>query len=182
VLAEDETDLLLFPPLRACWARRGQPARVWLSGFNARRVIFGAMNLWTGHRLFLSRERQRAGDFQAFLQLVHQHYWGWYVALLVDEDPSHTALGSERLARRYNIELVWLPKRCPKLNPMDTLWGQAKDEICANKQYATIDQQVERFLGYLRALSNSEALLTSGVLSEHFWLKNVLCKTFSRLA
>src|SRR5207302_3138620 len=45
VLAQDETDLLLFPPLRAGWSKRGEPARVWLSGRNARRVIFGALNL-----------------------------------------------------------------------------------------------------------------------------------------
>lgn len=48
LLAEDETDLLLFPPLRAGWAKAGEPAQVWLSGWNARRVIFGAMDLRTG--------------------------------------------------------------------------------------------------------------------------------------
>src|SRR5207253_1206551 len=67
VLAEDETDLLLFPPLRAAWSLRGQPLRVVLCGRNARRVVFGAMNLRTGRRLFLPRQRQRAADFQAFL-------------------------------------------------------------------------------------------------------------------
>src|SRR5438309_8854394 len=82
LLAEDETDLLLFPPLRAAWSLRGQPQQVRLCGRNARRVIFGAMNLLTGTRLLLSREYQRAGDFQAFLRVVHHHYRGWHVALL----------------------------------------------------------------------------------------------------
>ena len=36
VLAQDETDLLLFPPLRAAWSKRGEVAKVWLSGRNAR--------------------------------------------------------------------------------------------------------------------------------------------------
>src|SRR5271169_3898780 len=62
-LAEDETDLLLFPPLRAGWALRGQSAVVRLCGWNARRVIFGAMNLCTGTRWFLPRKRQQAEDF-----------------------------------------------------------------------------------------------------------------------
>src|SRR5918996_5145314 len=65
LLAEDETDLLLFPPLRANWGRRGEPSRVLLSGWNARRVVFGAMNLRTGARLFSVRQRQRQEDFQA---------------------------------------------------------------------------------------------------------------------
>jgi len=47
------------------------------------------------------------------------------------------------------MTLLWLPKRSPELNPMDTLWGQAKDVIAANKQYATIDEQVGRFLRHV---------------------------------
>jgi hypothetical protein len=134
VLAEDETDLLLFPPLRSGWALRGQPLPVRLSGRNARRVIFGTLNLRTGHRLFLDRESQRAGDFQAFLRWIQGHYRGWNIALLLDEDPSHTAQGSETLAEELKIELLWLPKRSPKLNPVDHLWGDAKDEVSANRQ------------------------------------------------
>lgn len=178
LLAEDETDLLLFPPLRARWSPRGQPAQVVLSGRNARRVVFGAMNLATGHRLFLARPHQRAGDFQAFLEQVHGHYRGWHVVLLLDEDPSHTATASQARAADFGMRLLWLPKRCPELNPMDTLWGQGKDVVSANKQYATIDEQVERFIDYLSALSNHEALQTAGVFSEHFWLKHVLSKNF----
>jgi hypothetical protein len=178
VLAQDETDLLLFPPLRAGWSRRGEPAAVRLTGRNARRVVFGAMNLWTGHRLFLVRERQRAGDFQEFLRLVHGRYRGWHPALLLDEDPSHTAAGSVRLAGDYGIELLWLPKRSPQLNPLDTLWGQAKDVISANRQRATIEGLVERFIEYLQAFSDDAALATSGVYSGDFWLMKALCKKY----
>jgi hypothetical protein len=174
LLAEDETDLLLFPPLRASWCLRGQSKEVLLSGRNARRVVFGAMNLRTGSRLFLARQRQRAVDYQAFLRLVHDRYRGWHVALLQDEDPSHTAKGSVALAGELDIEIIPLPKRAPKLNPMDTLWGQAKDVISANKQYASIDDQVDRFIRHLESLSPQEALRTAGVLSKNFWLKSVL--------
>ena len=94
------------------------------------------------------------------------------MALLLDEDPSHTAKAS--LRETEGMTLLWLPKRSPKLNPMDTLWGQGKDVISANKQYTTIDEQVERFLDYLLGLTNREALHTSGVLSKKFWLKGAL--------
>jgi hypothetical protein len=172
VLAQDETDLLLFPPLRAAWSKRGEAARVWLSGRNARRVIFGAMNLRTGTRLLVPCRRGRSGDFQAFLAELRSHYRGWHVALLLDEDPCHTAKASLRQAE--GMTLLWLPNRSPKLNPMDTLWGQAKDVISANEQYPTIEQHVEDFLDYVRGLTNKEALHTSGVLSRRFWLKRVL--------
>jgi hypothetical protein len=137
-------------------------------------VVFGAINLGTGTRLFLAREHQRAEDFQAFLGLVHHHYRGWHVALLLDEDSSHTAGASKRLASQFDVELIWLPKRSPKLNPMDHLWGDGKDEISANRQYATIDDQVERFIQYLSNLSAWEALHKAGVLSKKFWLRTVL--------
>ena len=94
LLLEDETDLLLFPPLRACWALRGGSAEIRLCGANARRVLFGALNVRTGTRVLLERERRRAGDFQAFLPLLQQHYRGWEVALLLDEDLSHSVQGS----------------------------------------------------------------------------------------
>lgn len=172
MLAQDETDLLLFPPLRAAWSKQGEVARVWLSGRNARRVIFGAMNLRTGTRLFVPRPKGRSIDYQAFLAELRDHYRGWHIALLQDEDPCHTAQASVRAAQ--GITVLGLPKRSPKLNPMDTLWGQGKDVISANKQYATIDEQVERFLGHLRSLSNHEALHIAGVLSGDFWLQDVL--------
>jgi len=164
--------------LRAGWSRRGEPAEVRISGRNARRVVFGSLNLWTGHRLFLARENQRAGDFQEFLRLVHGRYRGWHVALLLDENSSHTAAGSVRLAARLGFTLLWLPKRSPQLNPMDTLWGQGKDAISANQQYATVEGQVQQFIEHLQALSNDQALDTAGVYSGDFWLMKALCKKF----
>ena len=180
MLAEDETDLMAFPPLRAGWSRRGEPAEVRLSGGNAKRVIFGAMNLRTGTRLLLPRLRGRSGDYQAFLAEVRHHYRGWHVALLLDEAPSHTAKASVRATE--GMTLLWLPNRAPELNPMDTLWGQGKDVVSANKQYGTIEEHVDRFLEFVGGLSGREALHTAGVLSDDFWLKAVLSKKFCQPA
>src|SRR5881397_795144 len=105
VLAADETDLLLFPPLRARWSLRGEPAPVPISGANAKRVLFGALNIDTGHRLLLARKRHRGEDFRAFLEEVNWHYRGWQVALLLDEDSSHTAAASQKLAVVLGIDL-----------------------------------------------------------------------------
>ncbi len=174
LLAEDETDFLLFPPLRSCWALRGEPTCVVISGRNARHVIFGALNLRTGHRLLLPREHQRDVDFQAFLSFVHEHDRGWHAVWLLDEDSSHTAAGSQRLGEKFNIEFLWLPKRSPELNPLDHLRGHGKNEICGNRQYETIDGQFSRFLNYLTNLSPEEVLCKAGVLSEDFWLSRVL--------
>ena len=153
LLFEDETDLLLFPPLRACSAHRGKSAKVVISGRNARRVLFGAINVRTGHRLLLPRRYQKGEDFREFLLLIHDHYRGWPVWLLLDEDSSHTAHGSVGLARELGIGLLWLPKHCPELNAMDHVWGHAKDEVCANHQEPAIEHLVDRFIRYIQGLS-----------------------------
>lgn len=170
----------MFPPLRAGWARRGEPAEVRLSGRNGRRVVFGALDLLTGTRVLLARQRGRSEDFQAFLEEVRRRYRGRHVALLLDEDSCHTAKAS--LRRAEGMTLLWLPNRAPELNPMDTLWGQGKDIVSANLQYETLEEQVDRFLTYVAGLSNADALHTSGVLSDRFWLRRTLSKKFCQPA
>jgi len=76
------------------------------------------------------------------------------------------------------MRLLWLPVRTPELNPMGTLWGQAKDVVSANKQCTIVDDQVDLFIGYLYSLSNNDALQTAGVLSRRFWLNHASSKNF----
>lgn len=178
LLVEDETDLLLFPPLRAGWAKEGEPAVVRLTGWNARQVVFGTMELRTGERMLQMRDRQRSKDFQPLLAAVHKRYGVRPIAMLLDEDSSHTAKASLALAQELEIRLFWLPKRAPELNPMDTLWRHAKDLICANRQYETIEEQACRFVEYLARLSNQDALRIAGIQSPGFWLRSVLSKDF----
>ena len=136
-----------------------------------RRVLFGAINVRTGHRLLLPRRYQKGEDFREFLLLIHDHYRGWPVWLLLDEDSSHTAHGSVGLARELGIGLLWLPKHCPELNAMDHVWGHAKDEVCANHQEPSIEHLVDRFIRYIQGLSPEEAKRKAGILSENFWLR-----------
>ena len=173
LLALDETDLLLLPPLRAGWARRGQPAPVPLSGQNARRTVFGSLNLRTAHALLRAQSHKRAQNFQAFLRFIHAPYRGGSVALLLDENSCHTAQSSLRLAHAPGIPLVWLPKRSPHLNPVEPLGREAKGLICAHYQDACLDHQVGQFIDYLQNLSATERLRKAGVLSKNFWLRGV---------
>src|SRR5439155_15571270 len=128
----------------------------------------------------LPRARQRGEDFRALLRLASERYASWDVAMLLDEDSSHTAGASVRLAEELRLELLWLPKRSPHLNPMDHLWRHGKEVISANWQYTAIDLQVERFIGYLSGLSARETLRKAGLLAEDSWLKTIVSKNFWR--
>jgi transposase len=171
LLCMDETDLLLFPPLRSAWSPRGVPARVEISGWNEKRVIFGAINVRNGHLLLLTRERNQAPDFQIFLRWIASHYRGWNMVLLLDQHPAHVAATTEVLARELNVDLWWLPKRSPELNPLDQLWGKTKDKLCSNRQYEDIDDQVDTFISVLQDLPEQQILSLSGLQSTDHWLR-----------
>ena len=70
----DWTLLRLFPPLRATWALVGTQAVVPITGANAKRVLFGAIDLRTAHRIVLIRRHAGQADAQAFLSELRRRY------------------------------------------------------------------------------------------------------------
>jgi transposase len=174
LLIVDETTLRWFPPLRSTWAFQGTQAVVPITGRNAKRVLFGAINPRTGHRLVLRCLRQRQEDFQAFLRYLCQRYPGRPLWLLLDKAPGHDAVRSQQLAARLGVTLLWLPKQCSELNSVDHLWKELKRLIAANRQFRTIDQEADYAEGWFLGLTAQEALRKAGILSEGFWLKDFL--------
>jgi transposase len=174
LLGEDETVLRLFPVLRRAWALRGEQARVAITGCNAKRVLFGAINLRTGHRVLLRRPNMEQAHFQAFLRLLREAYPGRPIALLLDEAPCHRASKSQALAAQLDMALLWLPKQCAELNPMDQLWRELKGHISANYQYPTIDAHAAAAEQWIQSLTPTEALRKAGIRSKNFWLKSFI--------
>jgi transposase len=173
-LVSDATILRWFPPLRYTWAFRSEQSEVKITGQNAKRVLFAALNPRTGHRVVLRRSRQRQQDFQAFLRHLRQHYGGRPVWLLLDNASIHQAVASQRLAARLRVRLLWLPKQCPELNPQDHLWKELKRLIVANRQFKTIDDEADHAERWLLDLSPTTVRRKAGILSDDFWLKDVL--------
>jgi len=170
VLAEDETDILLFPLTRAGWAFRGVQSRIPISGKNDKRVLFGLINIRSGYRLLLERRSARGEDFTAFLRHVRAHYRSQHILMLLDENSIHTAQKSLKVARQLHIHLLLLPKRSPQLNPMDHLWRHAKRDISSLHQYHDIEEHVTFFVTYVEQLSAADALRKAAMRSKGFWL------------
>ena len=171
LLFEDECIIRLFPVLRRAWSPRGEPARVGITGRNDRRVLFGVINVRSGHRMLKPYRNMRQESFQDFLQVVHRCYRGKEVWMLLDNSSAHTAQKSLRLAEKLQIRLVWLPRQCPELNAMDHFWRQVKADISTNHQYSDMDQHVAFALHYMYRLTKAQALRRAGILSKNFWLK-----------
>jgi len=172
VLTEDETILRECPPLRACWGKVGRPVEVpiTITGSNARRVVFGALNPFTGTRLCLTAARNGGPEFRTFLRYLRGVYKRWDLLLVLDRGSCHTAKATLALAAALRITLAWLPTACPELNPVEALWRDGKQRVSANRVYSTVDEQADRFTDHLCRLSNDEALRLAGLQSGNYWL------------
>src|SRR5438874_1858883 len=136
----DETTRREFPPLRAAWARRGQQAEVVISGRNARRVLHGLLNVATGERVRLLRERGRGPDCAAAVAELGRLRPGVPKLLAWDNAPPHHARAAREAAAGAGVEIAWLPFRSPELNPCEDLWRHLKAAVAANRAYPSVDE------------------------------------------
>jgi transposase len=171
VLAADETILRLFPPLRQARGLVGGQARVRISGYDARRVLHGAINVKTGRRILHRGRSMRRGEFHVFLRTLRLRCrTGRRIWLLLDRHGSHDSAASRDPARSLDVVLLFLPRQCPELNPMDHLWREVKRNVSANRQFDGIDRHADAAEAWLLGLTATEARRKAGVLSKNFWL------------
>jgi DDE superfamily endonuclease len=145
-----------------------------MTGCNATRVWFGALNRRPGPRIIWRRPHMAQAHLQAFLRLLREASPGRRMALLLDEAPSQRAAKSPGLAVDLALELIWLPKQGAAFNAMDQLWRERKGHISANDQYPTIEEQAAAAEQWIRSLTPTEALRKAGIRSKNFWLKSFI--------
>jgi transposase len=146
-----------------------------ITGRNAKRVLFGAIDLQSARRVVLIRSHAGQADAQAFLRTLRRRYrragWLW---LLTDRASAHTAPQTQALAARLRIRFVWLPRQAPELSPMDQLWRELKRLVAANRQAASIDALAADAAAWVLTLTPQQACRKAGMASKHFWLRKML--------
>jgi len=156
VWVADETALREFPPLRAGWSPRGQPASVIVSGRNARCTILGALNVASGELARLVRPRCRTDDLVAFVAHLGAVRPGIPKLLVWNNAPPHHPHRVRDAAAAVGIALAFLPFRAPELMPAEELWRGMKASVAANRCYGSLDELAERALAWLDAMSPDE--------------------------
>ena len=156
-------------------AVKGTQATVPITGANAKRVLFGAINLRTAHRVVLIRPRAGAADAQAFLRELRRRYrTASTIWLLADRASAHTAVRTQMLAAALGIRFLWLPKQAPELNAMDQLWRELKRLIAANRQAASVNALASDAADWVLRLTPQQARRKAGMASKHYWLRNLV--------
>lgn len=156
VIAEDECDMHLMPVLRAMWQRVGQQLRIITPGQNAKRAVFGALNLRTGEWFYELSVRKRGIEFIGFLSRLLAAYPTGPIYVIVDNASIHTSHAVKAwLATNTRLQLVYLPTYAGhKLNPVEKVWWALKNDLSANysfRKLAELDDAIRRyFVGFTR--------------------------------
>ncbi|MGH2531272.1 MAG: IS630 family transposase [Thermomicrobiales bacterium] len=171
VWVADETALREFPPLRAGWSKRGEPATVLVSGRNKRRTILGALNVGSGELVCTVRERCRTDDVLAAIAALGVVRPEVPKLLLWDNAPPHQPHRVRDAALVANITLACLPFRSPELMPLEDLWRGLKQTVAANRCYPSLDELVARAVAWLDAMTPTDRLSYCGFAASKFdWL------------
>jgi len=167
----DETALREFPPLRAGWSKRGEPAVVLISGKNPRRTILGALQVGTGELVHTLRERCRTDDVLAAVEVLGAVRPEVPKLLIWDNAPPHHPHRVREAAAAAGMSLAFLPFRSPELMPLEDLWRGLKQTVAANRCYASLDELATRAVDWLDDMSPPDRLRRCGFEASKFdWL------------
>jgi transposase len=171
VWVAEETALREFPPLRAGWSKQGHPALGTISGRNARRTLFGALNVATGELVCLPLLRCCTDDIVDAVTALGQIRPGVPKLLIWDNAPPHHPHRVRDAAAIAGMALAFLPFRSPELMPLEELWRGLKQTVAANRCYASLEELVERALAWLTTMTDAERRRRCGLASSKFdWL------------
>jgi transposase len=171
VWVADETALREFPPLRAGWSKRGEPARVVISGRNTRRTLLGAMHTSSGELVWTVRERCRTDDVLAAITALGVVRPAVPKLLIWDNAPPHKPHRVREAAQEAGITLAFLPFRAPELMPLEELWRGLKQTVAANRCYPSLDNLVARAAAWLDEMPDADRRRRCALTTSKFsWL------------
>lgn len=135
VLYEDESTFRLLPLIRSMWMKVGQQLRIVVpSGWNKCFRIFGAINIHTGQWHYSIVSKATSSEFLTFLEELLHSYPGQFIYLILDNGSIHHSQETQKwLSLHPRIQLLYLPKRSPQLNPVEKVWWACKNAVASNR-------------------------------------------------
>lgn len=125
-----------YPPLRACWMKRGQQKRVSVPpDTHHRQTLYGAYNWTTDEVCTAFNERSDTTAFLAFLeQLLVHTYPTERIVLVMDNASYHKGAVARAFFSlvEHRVVVIFLPAYCSHLNPIERFWRFLKDKTCVN--------------------------------------------------
>ena len=160
IIAEDEVDVHLLAVVRSMWQRLGEQKRIPTPGQNAKRGVFGGLNLRTGEWFYRITPRKRSVEFIAFLTALLTAYPVGTIYVIVDNASIHTSRAVEQwLTLHTRLQLVYLPTYSGhRLNPVEKVWWDLKEDIAANRCFKSLIELEQAVHRYFADLTKERAL------------------------
>jgi transposase len=177
LVAVDECDFHLLPPLRAMWQRMGAQRRLPTPGQNAKRPVFGGLDLRTGAWFYQLADYKRTAQFIAFLTVLLAAYPAGVVYVVADNAAIHSSRALlSWLEAHARLQVVYLPTYSGhRLNPVEKVWWRFKGYVAANRcvrSLAELDVVARAWFeqltpGVALALANSRIARLAGLPAPH---------------
>ena len=160
----DESEFKLLPVLRAMWTKIAQTVHIPTPAYNASVWAFGAVDICTGQWVAGLYDRLNATNFVTFLDQIVAACPTGHITLFIDHAPAHTAKKvSLWLEAHPRVTILFLPKYASHLNPIERIWGVAKNKIVANHCYQTLALLRQAVQRYLASVTPATALQMTGL-------------------
>jgi transposase len=138
----DETTLSLTYPLRRCWMKRGQQKRLpAYTGYRHLVHLIGAFD-WASVAVHaLPVERKTSARFLTFVEwLCLELYPDEPLVLVLDNVSYHHSADVRALFAllQPRVQILWLPKYSPDMNPIERFWLYLKNQVYANRLFPSL--------------------------------------------
>jgi putative transposase len=153
VVFQDEVDINLNPKIGCMWMRRGQQAEVVTPGDNAKRYLAGSLHWRTGVLITTEGSKRDGALFVAHLHELRRRLQRYKVIhVICDNAKFHHDCGAVwEFCYQYGerVQLHFLPKYAPELNPIERVWWRLHEAITRNHQCQNLEELVDQVLAWL---------------------------------
>jgi transposase len=145
LLFADELDIELLAKIGCEWMKKGTQSEVMTPGKNEKRYMAAALDYVTGKILHVVGDRKTRWLFiDLLIKLDSVYKQASKIYVVVDNYRIHKAKDVvEWLSKHPRVELVWLPKYCPKANPIERAIGDVHDCCTRNHKRSKMGELVE---------------------------------------
>jgi transposase len=148
----DELDIDLLAKVGAQWSIKGTQVEIPTPGKNQKRYLAGAVSAKTAERLSVTGERKNNVLFLTLMNKIDQNCSAEVkkIYVVLDNFKIHKAKAVGRwLEDHPRFELLWLPRYCPKANPIERIFWDVHEQCTRNharKRIENLVKDVEQYL------------------------------------
>jgi len=148
LFCEDESTFLYDSTSRKVWVQKGIKPKRFVTGLHKRTHIFGFLSE-DKKKVFISDNKMNAASFLKALYKVKRF---GKIILIIDRAPWHRAKKVQKYINKHRKELkiIWFPRGCPEMNPVEECWRQAKREINGGRVHESFEVMKKELRHFLR--------------------------------